>query len=310
MNHPEDRQEPAFIVEPTLPAREVHLIVAPPGAGKTTFGLQLMHDWEQGYDVLEGYSHPQPYCLLALRDSKDSVRRTLKRVGFESGMAALVSRPTLPPVERDGAFRALHEIVEHPQIPSSTRVLFVDDFWRLVPGGRIDDLGVVSELITDATRICKRRGLTIIGTVLSTNRKNPEELWQCCAETVVTLKPDPDCKETRWVGVSPRNEPRQVLRYRLDDRGRFVRPLTGRFASVSHDARATGLGPAFDDMPPGTELTRADLAKFRTLPGRPGPANDDWVDGWIIDKVHRGELEKPRGGVYAKLPPPPGGAPS
>ncbi len=307
MDHPEDRQEPAFIVEPTLPAREVHLIAGPPGVGKTTFGLQLMHDWAQGYDVLGGYSHPQPYCLLALGDSQDSVGRTLERVGFESGMAALIPRPTLPPLERDGAFRALHEILDHPQIPSDTRVLFIDDFWRLVPEGRIDDLGAVSGLITYATRLCKRRGLTIIGTVLSTKRKNPEELWRCCAETVVTLEPDPESGEgTRWVAISPRNEPSQVLRYRLDDRGRFVPALRRPLVWTSNGAKRTGLGTAFDEIPPGTELTREDLVELCQAHGLLESAVEDWV----ISQIQHEKLEKPRRGVFRKLPPPPGGAPS
>jgi hypothetical protein len=74
-----------WIIEPIFPAGAMHLIGGPSGHGKTTWLLQMLHEWEQGLPLIGKYkSNPCPWVYVCCDRSLRETTKTLQRLGYHN----------------------------------------------------------------------------------------------------------------------------------------------------------------------------------------------------------------------------------
>src|SRR5215831_11507548 len=118
-----------FVVDQIFPAREVHLIAGPSGAGKTTFMFQLIDSWLGGGSVLGRKAHILPMCYVSCDRSRESVERTLDRIQPEH-------RPHVISLRDCPGVTSLAGIVSHIRKNiTDCRVLWVDPLSHFVAKG-------------------------------------------------------------------------------------------------------------------------------------------------------------------------------
>ena len=72
-----------WIVDKIFPAGAMHLIGGPSGVGKTTWLLQMLHEWEQGLKLFGEYqSHPVPWVYISNDRAMRETTLTLERLGY------------------------------------------------------------------------------------------------------------------------------------------------------------------------------------------------------------------------------------
>ena len=68
------------VIEEIMPRREVHILAAASGAGKTTLMVQLIDDLATGREVFGAQTHPVRIGYLCNDRSQDDLTRTFERV--------------------------------------------------------------------------------------------------------------------------------------------------------------------------------------------------------------------------------------
>jgi RecA-family ATPase len=217
-----------FLINNVWPAEEVHLIGGPSGSGKTRFIFQLILKWSRGEPFHKHDCHPMPFAYVSCDRSLDSVKRTLDNLSIP-----LDSFPMFSDV--DDKLNNLECIINKIRtLQPTTEVIFIDGFISLLPGGKINDYGVVSNWLKDLNRLCKRLHITIIGIVHTTKTKegeaylNPREqiigstAFAGFADAIIVLRPI-DVEETttkrRRLYILSRTGAAEQFDYEFNDKG-------------------------------------------------------------------------------------------
>jgi hypothetical protein len=189
-------------------------------------------------------------------------------------------------------------------IPPETRVLFIEAFGLLMPERNSNDYNGVANLLTQTTRTCQARNITIIGTVHATKSRardlifNPRErilgsvAWGGFCETVIFIEPvEPTnvSNVARRVLILPRNAQNIELDLAFDDRGRLV-------PACVNDAR-NKLDLSLVGFEIGAEISKKQILQWA---GRSG-ASTRTAEYWLTERVDDGVLEKVARGVYRKI---------
>lgn len=219
-----------YIIDPILPATEIHLIAGSSGAGKTTFMLQTIIEWREGKPILGYKANPKPFAYVSCDRSQEGIERTLDRVGIDPS--------TMPTI--DGRGRTFQQIVNVAlaNIPG-VEVLFIEAIQSINPPTQksVLEFNSVSRFLNDIALLSKRHKLTIVGTVHSPKAKEGEKYtdarqrvlgsvaWAAFTETILLIervKPEDVYDNRRKLYLLPRNAKEECFDYRVDDRGRLV----------------------------------------------------------------------------------------
>lgn len=222
-----------YLIEQLLPARELSLLAGPSGSSKTTWLFQMLQLWEKGDPVHGHTSHPCPFVYLSIDRSTESAEETMERVG--------VKYPITSGVEED-IVNFTQALDRARKANPAAKLLIMDGFATLVPGGKSNDYNEVAKFLRSVTRHCKKHDVTVIGIVHASKTKenekylNPRErilgsvAWAAFSETIFFIAPvNPDKSEDdyRLLEILPRQARAQNVEFQLDARGRLV-PSTRR----------------------------------------------------------------------------------
>jgi hypothetical protein len=223
-----------FLIDQILPAREVHIIAGPSGAGKTTWALQtLVLDWQHRKDVLGFKSYPVPWLYISSDRSRKSVVATLRRMNIPESEIRLVSSVDAGKYDMPSIIQLAELMTPRPEF------LYIDGLLNLLPDKvHPNDNKMVSKWLADLTRKCEKENRTILGSLHSPKMKsdewyaNPRQRisggasWAGFADTVILVEPvapdDPSQAHHRRLMVLPRNTKEIVRDLAFNEKGRLV----------------------------------------------------------------------------------------
>lgn len=223
-----------FLIDKLMPSTEVHILSGPSGSGKTTWGLQtFVLDWSKGRDILGFKSHPTPWLYISCDRSLDSVHATMERLHIQDDTFNRISAVDSGLFDFDKVLLAASCISPKPLF------FYLDGFLNLLPQGihQNDNQGV-ARWLASLTRICKKEGITILGTLHSPKQKaddyyeNPRQriaggsAWAGFADTIILVEPtdadDPSQSHHRHLSILPRNHKEIHRELAFNDDGRLV----------------------------------------------------------------------------------------
>lgn len=237
------------LIDDILPARELHLVAGPSGAGKTTWMIKMIDQWRQGQSIFGHASHPRPFMYLSLDRSRAGVLRIFDRLKIDHKNFHVF----VPKANSNNQKLALAQLLkgliqQHPDV----RVFFIEGFQSRTPDGKMNDYKVVAHFLLELQQLCEEHNITIIGVAHASKAKqdekylNPRErvngtvAWAAYSETIIVVEPeDPDDPENRnrRVMLLPRNAREQVFLMENKD-GTLVEktstqnPVQSNFAKV------------------------------------------------------------------------------
>ncbi len=156
-----------FLVDDLFPTKEVHLIAGPSGGGKTTFLFNMIRQWQNGQPVLNHASHPKDFYYISLDRSEQLVRNRMEAEGIDPDTIPHLS------LRKSSTWEKVLSIV-----PATTKVLFIDGFSRLCPGGKPNDYNTVADFLAKLGDYCVEKDITIIGVVHATKVKEGESFLE------------------------------------------------------------------------------------------------------------------------------------
>lgn len=229
MSEPETQPTPSapshqeMLIDDILPAREIHLVAGPSGAGKTTWLIKMIDQWRQGQSIFMHASHPKPFMYLSLDRSQAGVRRIFDRLKIDHKNFRLFVPKANSNNQKLSLAQLLRGLIEHnPDV----RVFFVEGFQSRTPDGKMNDYKVVAHFLLELQQICEQYNVTIVGVAHASKAKqdekylNPRErvngtvAWAAYSETIIVIEPeDPDDPQNvnRRVMILPRNAREQVF---------------------------------------------------------------------------------------------------
>ena len=287
-----------WVIETILPAEEFSLIGGPSGSGKSTWLLQTIKEWQAGRPIFGHKSYPAPFAYVSCDRSKAGVERTFARVGIE-----VEKFPYLPAL--DGGFDSMGSIIEYvlKAVPGC-KVVFVEGIAMFAPCGREADYKRVAKWITDITRTCQQKHITIIGIVHSPKTKekegyaNPRQrvlgsvAWAAYTETIILVEPKPEqagkVSEIRHLYILPRNAPEETFEMELDGSGLLV---STQAVQTAHFLMNRWLQ---DTVKPGDDFPHADALEAGSRKNVSRAA----VYRWLRQSVSDGVLTRLDKGLY------------
>lgn len=212
-----------MLIDDILPAREIHLIAGPSGAGKTTWLIKMIDNWRQGMSIFGHASHPKPFMYLSLDRSQAGVRRIFDRLKVNHKNFQLFVPKANSNNQKLSLAQLLRGLIKtYPDV----RVYFIEGFQSRTPDGKMNDYKVVAHFLLELQQICEESNITIIGVAHASKAKqdekylNPRErvngtvAWAAYSETIIVVEPeDPDDPQNvnRRVMILPRNAREQVF---------------------------------------------------------------------------------------------------
>lgn len=292
----EDR-ELEYLVSSWFPKGEVSLIGAPSGAGKTSFGLNLLEALRTGQEVWGHSAKARDYRVLSHDRSKRSIVSTVRSLD-------LPVEEVLPRVIRLTTKQQLSNPAEVLSVclaaNPGVEVWFVEGLDMWIP--EMNKMDVVAPIMDGLQRIATMHDVAVIATVGSPKQKGKEKytgrdaLFGSAAlarkaETIVTVgwADDDDPNSVRKVVVMPRTGQAETL---------FFTWLDGRFELTREPQAVLNVGTDAN-----RKLTKAIAARFANgepVMYQPGFCSDRTFDRWkrwaadngIIRKVkHRWYLQ-------------------
>jgi putative DNA primase/helicase len=265
----EDR-ELEYLVSSWFPKGEVSLIGAPSGAGKTSFGLNLLEALRNGREVWGHPAKARDYRVLSHDRSKRSMVSTVRSLGLpvEEVLPRVIRLTTKQqlanPADVFGACLSMNPGVE---------VWFIEglDLWI----HDMNKMDVVAPIMDGLQRLATLHDVAVIATVGSPKQKGKEKytgrdaLFGSAAlarkaETIVTVgwTDDDDPNSVRKVVVMPRTgqsetlfftwlngrfdltrEPQAVLNVGTDANRRLTKAIAARFSDGSPVKYLEQFGP-------------------------------------------------------------------
>jgi hypothetical protein len=243
---PESRNHDEWIIDRLMPEREVNLLAGPAGVGKTTLALQMLSDIQDGNMVFGHRTSPTGVVFVSCDRSKSAHQRMIEGMAIPPSRFVFFStddRATSIPPSQFVFFSARNRATSIDIIVKSCaslfpqhKLLFIDGFGTLVPGGKISDFGQTSTFLSHAGELCELHNRTILGSVHAAKTKegehyaNPRQrvlgsvAWSAFADLVITIdpeKPDDPSNLVRIVNVLPRDSQEFTLKF-LREGGRLV----------------------------------------------------------------------------------------
>ena len=202
-----------FVVQDIFPPNDIHLIIGPGGAGKSTLALQMLDDWEQA-------------VYVACTRSRNALREHMQRLEIDPAKVPHLSLVTLKREEC-----SIESVLRYArETAPDLRVLVLDGMAMLCPGN-INHYKDVSQFLIAAVCVAERERVTIIGCVSSSKSKegagyaSPREritgsvAWTETTSTKMLIEP---CKSadptdpTRVLFVMPQHRAPQTLYYTFE----------------------------------------------------------------------------------------------
>src|SRR5205823_3740266 len=113
--------------------------------------------WAKGEPLFGYQSRPEPFVYISCDRSADGVLRTFDRLGIDPAQCPFFGAADKPGLT---TIRAVinYALKLHPE----ARVLVVEGFAAMVPGGQTNDYTAVAKYLKSLTRFCKQKRITII----------------------------------------------------------------------------------------------------------------------------------------------------
>ena len=221
-----------------MPRREVHILAAASGAGKTTLIVQLIDDLTAGREVFGSKSHPIHIGYLCNDRSQDDLTRTFERVAPETEIPhySLLTHPEFQQCNTVFAAIALLK-AKHPEVdfvvfdPISTEV------------ENVNHAKEVGRFLRALTQLAQKLDITILiihhtsKTKSDSRYSSPRQMMAGCgawggySNLNLILKEEDDSDPTcpfRILYICPRNGQNKTLRFMIDERGCFIQvPFEG-----------------------------------------------------------------------------------
>lgn len=117
------------VIEKIWPGNAVHLVSGQSGAGKTTWLLQVLYNWEKSI-ALWGYkSHPCPWVYVSIDRATHETDKTLRRIGIEDWDAPIYSIEDITNVQYG---YSMDTILQHPKF-AHCRLFVIEGLQALIP---------------------------------------------------------------------------------------------------------------------------------------------------------------------------------
>jgi hypothetical protein len=265
----EDR-ELEYLVSSWFPKGEVSLIGAPSGAGKTSFGLNLLESLRNGREVWGHPAKARDYRVLSHDRSKRSMVSTVRSLGLpvDEVLPRVIRLSTKQQLANPADVFAV-SLSENPGV----EVWFIEGLDLWIPD--MNKMDVVAPIMDGLQRLATLHDVAVIATVGSPKQKGKEKytgrdaLFGSAAlarkaETIVTVgwTDDDDPNSVRKVVVMPRTgqsetlfftwfdgrfeltkEPQAVLNVGTDANRRLTKAVAVRFADGSPVKYLEQFGP-------------------------------------------------------------------
>ena len=284
----EDR-ELEYLVSSWFPKGEVSLIGAPSGAGKTSFGLNLLESLRNGRGVWGHPAKARDYRVLSHDRSKRSIVSTVKSLGLPVDevlprVIRLTTKQQLAnPADVFGVCLSANPGVE---------IWFVEGLDMWIP--EMNKMDVVAPILDGLQRLATLHDVAVIATVGSPKQKGKDKytgrdaLFGSAAlarksETIVTVgwTDDDDPNSVRKVVVMPRTGQSETL---------FFTWLNGRFDQTKEPQAVVNVGSDFN-----RNITKAVAARFTNgepVTYMPSFGSDRTFDRWKRWAADNGIIRK------------------
>lgn len=293
-----NRHQQFIIEDGIMPCREVHILAAASGVGKTTLMVQILDDLIDGTPVFDAPTHPVSPVYLCNDRSKDDIRRTFERVSPKHTYPfySLLTDPEFAECRTvDHAIRTTK--ILHPECD----FVIYDPISFNVEN--INSSREVSALLRSLTRIAQSLSLTILIIHHAAKAKSdsfytsPRQkiagsgAWGGYSNLNLILEEDDDSDPTnpiRGLHVCPRNGGNRYFRYALDLDGCFV-PTANDGIVLKHSAS----DEVFNALTPGEYRPDA-LYRVCSIQskGSLDRSIKRWLAAGVLKKVARGRYLK------------------
>lgn len=297
------RASEKFVVESIMPAGELHLIGGASGAGKTTWMLQWLRDWEQAKPIFGHQSFPCPWVYISFDRGMLTLDRTLRRIRMDDWAFPAYSVEDLGLKEL-----TIFKIVD--RFPEA-QLFVIEGFQSVLPDASKGRGQNKEEMLwaTDVRKKILSTGKTILG-VTHTPKMKMGESYQSTRSrflgsnsllastgTLISFDIPEDSKQVgvqtdeRTVLIEGPNFQRLLKTYTRDNYGRFV--------EVEEAMQSINLDTTIAVATPGTEYSTKDLEEIGAKNGMSRAS----VFRWIQRKKEEGLLVAASKGRYKKPDP-------
>jgi len=183
--------------------------------------------------------------------------------------------------------------------------IYVDGFTSLVPGGFLNNYGIVAKWLAQLQRYCWRMRVTVLGACHTTKTKEGERFtnprqriagsvaWAGFSESVLIIEPLDDDKtgDKRIVHILPRNHPNENMILKFTGEGKLQMP-----EKVAHQETITGfiMEGLIEPLAPGTQVIYSTLKEAAFAKG----IQSRTFDRWLKRYVEEGKLIRKMKGIY------------
>lgn len=292
----EDR-ELEYLVSSWFPKGEVSLIGAPSGAGKTSFGLNLLESLRNGRGVWGHPAKARDYRVLSHDRSKRSIVSTVKALGLPVGdvlprVIRLTTKQQLAnPADVFGACLATNPGVE---------VWLIEGLDMWIP--EMNKMDVVAPILDGLQRLATLHDVAVIATVGSPKQKGKDKytgrdaLFGSAAlarksETIVTIgwTDDEDPNSVRKVVVMPRTGQSETL---------FFTWLNGRFDLTEEPQAVLKESAGAVGMQRITDAVKSMCGLDEPIKYRPSMCAERSYYRWVTYAADAGVIHKSKGRYY------------
>lgn len=292
-----------------MPAREIHLLAGPPGAGKTTLIMQMLQDFQAGQEIFGFRTFPAPVLYISCDRTLDEQKRVMERTKTAWGsfkvavLDEIVSHTDSPSIDKVMEFVAKNY--------SHCKLIVIDGFGALVPDGKMSDYSTVLKFLRRCQAICQHFDQTILGVIHFAKEKkgegylNPRDrilgstAWGGFSNLVMTIeKEDPtnDKNDNRILWICPRNERERKLKLQMNALGKLV-----TVEDANEDDLASLFALEVNKLPAAVDYPRKKLVEMGQM-WETSALSPSTVDRLLKRLVMEGTWERGMKGCYRRVP--------
>ncbi len=199
-----------FLIDEILPTCAVHLVSGPSGAGKTTWLIDTLQQWQRGEAICGCASHPVPYVYIAADRTRRDMERTLKRLGIDPSsfplyiptqIQLLTAQVTQIMDAARAEYRTWHK-ARHG-VEADAKLIIIDGLAFLMPGQASENERRAVFLFIRGTIVsyCEKNDVTVIGITHTAKQREGERYerarerlagssaWAATVNTIFLLEP-------------------------------------------------------------------------------------------------------------------------